>query len=142
MLGRYFIVMTLVACASPAPDGLTPSAASGKADAPFQLCGVQFNGLEQRSIGEVGELDLPPRLTANTRAAAWNAHFDHDCVNQIDSCVVPSYYVDEDDKILVEIAGEVIVEKQIYIDGELHAVQRQSAACVVCSPGTNCAPIP
>lgn len=119
-------LVATVACNSAAPSA---GGSSGKADeadgtSTQSVCGIEVTGLEFRGVGEVGELDLDPRLTANTIAAELNE--DEDCVTQIDTCVVPNYFITEDEQDLVVSIenSEIVGARLLFHDFELVAEER------------------
>jgi hypothetical protein len=61
------------------------------------VCGITVSGLNQEGIGEVSEPDANPRKTANERAKALNQGEGLDCASQIDTCLVPTYFVKDNE---------------------------------------------
>jgi len=104
-----------------------------RADTPIDsVCGIELQELSFRGAGEVGELDLDPRLSANATAAELND--ERDCVEAIDTCVVPSYKSNDDGTLtVVTIANtELVLARQLYLDFELVAEERPFFGCVIC----------
>jgi hypothetical protein len=110
-----------IGCASEtSPQGPLPDL--GKADGfSTEVCGVAFQAFERRGVGEIGELDTDPRKKANEVAADLN--LARDCEREIDTCMVPKYFVNEDETaILVEISNsEIVGARLVFEDFELAA---------------------